>query len=70
MPLDFLHGNDSQGRGEATCQFSATFTVRNQIFSGVDFGRFMLNFRNFSIFLDRIQTGTRSKSSGIVCSKD
>ena len=50
MPLDFLHGNDSQGRGEATCQFLATFTVRNQISSDVDFGRFCLIFVIFRYF--------------------
>ena len=42
-------------------------------FQGAKFGRFSLFFdifRSFSIFFDRIHTGKRSKTFGVVCGKD
>ena len=49
MPQALIHGNDSQHRDKATCQKSATFTVRNPIFSDGRFWSIFVTFRYFSI---------------------
>ena len=70
MPLLLKHGNQPEYRDEVVCKFSATFTVRNSIFSDGRFWSIFLIFRNFSKYLDRRQTWKRSESFRVVCVKD